>query len=179
MTQDIEHLDATVFMPHGMLEGLSDQFDCIPHYLFRTSSPRSGGTTNETHVASVAAINHFDQSDILARDWDEAVVMLQQHLLWEPYAEDNLVSWTSSFIFVVQHAIRREETDKPTSASNSIYISVLDTRKVPRGTFLPARALLKAYDLPDEGKLKHDFYYGEYISQGSLYSDAISTTTLE
>lgn len=179
MAQDREHLDTTVFMPHGRLGSLSEYFDRIPHYLFRTSSPRSSGITTKTFIASAAVKHHLDQSDILCRYWEEAVEMLKSHLLWQNRTDDNLMSWTNSFLFAAQHAIRREATDRPASAPESIYISILDTREVPRGTFLPAVALLQAYNIESTGKLRHDYYYGEYLSQGRLSSDMIITTTLD
>ncbi|OAL54019.1 hypothetical protein IQ07DRAFT_560609 [Pyrenochaeta sp. DS3sAY3a] len=179
MAQDIEHVDPTVFMPHGSLGGLSGYFDRIPHYLFRTSSPRSSGTTTETIVASAAVKHHLDQSDILGRYWEEAVEMLESHLLWQNRMDDNLMSWTNSFLFAAQHAIRREATDRPASAPESIYISILDTREFPRGTFLPAVALLQAYSIESTGKLRHDYYYGEYLSQGRLSGGTIMNTTLD
>jgi len=92
------------------------------------------------------------------------------------------MSWTSSFLFAVQHAIRRRATDRSDSGPESIHIWILDTRKLPRGSFLPAVALLKAYDVEDIGKLKHGCYHGEYLSQGSMgltLSDAMQTTTLK
>lgn len=104
--------------------------------------------------------------------------MLKSHFLWQNRADDNLMSWTNSFLFAVQHAIRREETDRPASTPEQINISVLDTRKVSRKTFLPAVALLQAYNVESTGKLRHDYYYGEYLSQGKLSSDAVVTTTL-
>jgi hypothetical protein len=178
MAQDSEHLGTTVFMPHSGLGGLSEYVDCIPHYLFRTSSPRSCGTTTETCIAS-AVKHHLDQSDILSRDREEAVEMLESHFLWQNRMDDNLMSWTNSFLFAAQHAIHREATDRPASAPGSIYISILDTRQVPRGTFLPAVALLEAYNIESTGKLRRDYYYGEYLSQGRLSSDNIITTTLD
>jgi hypothetical protein len=80
MAQDSEHLDTIVFMPHSGLEGLSEYVDCIPHYLFRTSSPRSSGTTTKTCIASAAVKYHLDQSDMLSRDREEAVEMLKSPL---------------------------------------------------------------------------------------------------
>jgi hypothetical protein len=147
MAKDCEGLDTTVFMPHGRLEGLSEYFDCVPHYLFRVSSPRSSGTTTHSLIESAAAKFNLDRSDVLGR------------------------------LFAAQHAIRRQATDQPASKPESINITILNTRKVPRGTFLPAVALLQAYNIESTGKLRHDYYHGEYLSQGRLYSDTIGTTT--
>jgi hypothetical protein len=122
-----------------------------------------------------------NQDDILRQDRAKAVEMLESHLLWQNRIMDNLMSWTSSFLFAVQHAIRRHATDRPPPAPGSIHISILDTRKLPRGTFLPAVALLEAYNIQSEGKLNHDYYYGEYLSQGrmDLSNDTNAMTTLE
>ncbi|EDU47528.1 hypothetical protein PtrSN002B_000889 [Pyrenophora tritici-repentis] len=178
MAQYYVPLHTTLFMPSGELEGLSAYFDCIPHYLFRTSSPRSSGTTTDTCVTSSAIRYGIDQSDILGRDREEAAEMLKNHLLWKSCTPDNLMSWTNSFLFAVQHAIWREETDRPASPPEKIYITSLDTRKTPRGAFLPATVLLEAFNIGSTGKLRHEYYHGEYLSQGTLSSNAIITTTL-
>ena len=163
-------------------EFLAQYFDSIPHYLFRTSSPRSNGSTSQTCVMSAAVKYDPNQDDLMARDKEEATEMLKMHLLWKDCANDNLVSWTSSLLFAVQHAIRRQATDRPASSPDSIYVTVLDTRKLPRNTFLPAIPLLQMMEIPSEGKLTHSFYHGEYLSQGKLDlcdSGATVRTTLE
>jgi hypothetical protein len=106
MAQDYKHLDPTIFMPHSRLEGLSEYFNCIPHYLLRTSSPRSSSTTTKNLIASAAKKYGLDRSDILARHWEKAVEMLKSHLLWQNRTDNNLTSWTSSFLIAAQHAIR-------------------------------------------------------------------------
>jgi hypothetical protein len=175
----------TVFEPKNNLGSLATRFDCIPHYLFRTSSARSNGSTTKTCVESAAAFYNRNQDDLLDRDRATAIHMLENHLLWKYESTDNLISWTSSFLFAVQHAIRREATDMPSSKPESTCIWILDTRKVPRGSFLPAVALLEAYDIKSEGKLRHDYYYGEYLSQGRVdlpvvsLLDAMLMTTLK
>jgi hypothetical protein len=131
MAKDCEGLDTTVFMPHGRLEGLSEYFDCVPHYLFRVSSPRSSGTTTHSLIESAAAKFNLDRSDVLGRPWEKAVDMLTSHLLWKNRTDDNLTSWTNSFLFAAQHAIRRQATDRPASKPESINITILNTRKVP------------------------------------------------
>lgn len=119
--------------------------------------------------------------DIFSRDPQEAIKMLESHLLWENLPTDNMVSWTSSFLFAIQHAIRRTQTDRPRSAPGSVYVSIVDTRELPRGSFLSAVALLEAFNLESKGKLKHDYYHGEYLSQGKMeITDcAVVSTTLE
>lgn len=172
---------ATVFEPRDSFQCLTRHSDHIPHYLIRTSSPRSSGVTTNALVASSAVEHKTSRVDIFSRDRQDAINMLESHLLWEARTNDNLVSWTSSFLFATQHAIRRERTDWPPSAPGSIYVSIVDTRKLPRGSFFPAVALLEAYNIKSKGKLKHDYYHGEYLSQGRMdvAGGAIVTTTLE
>ena len=181
MTRDSEKSTTTAFKPHDGLSGLAEYLDLVPHYLFRISSPRSSGMTTETSVVSEATKRGVDKGDILDQDREKAVKMLENHLLWRVNWNDNLMSWTSSFLFAMQHAIRREVTDIPSSAPESIQVWVLDARKVPRGSFLPAVALLRAYNIKSEGKLEHEYYYGEYLSQGRMNvpHDAMVMTTLK
>lgn len=88
VAQDSEHSDATVFMPHSGLGGLLEFVDCVPHYLFRTSSPQSSGTTTKTCIVSATVKYGLDQSDILSRNREEAVEMLKSHLLWRNRRDD-------------------------------------------------------------------------------------------
>ncbi|KAF2867146.1 hypothetical protein BDV95DRAFT_611017 [Massariosphaeria phaeospora] len=184
MEQENETPTATVFQPQGSFEDLVEHFDSIPHYLFRTSSPQSAGNTTETYIESEAVKLNLDQRDLLRLDRAKAVAMLRNHLLWSKnHRSDNLISWTSSFLFAVQHGIRRQATGHPYQEFSEIKISILDTRKVPRGTFLPAVALLNAYGFKSQGRLAHKYYCGEYLSQGRLdlggERGIMETTTLE
>jgi hypothetical protein len=48
---------------------------------------------------------------------------------------------------------------------SEIGICVLDTRKVPRGSFLPAIALPQTYGILSEDNHKLQYCCGEYLSQ--------------
>ena len=50
-----------------------------------------------------------------------------------------------------------------------------------RGSFLSAFALLEAYGIESKDKLKYEYYYGEYLSQGRMTftDDVIAKTSLE
>jgi hypothetical protein len=122
----------------------------IPDWIAATklasASPQSSGITTKDFVASAAVKNNSNQDDILSQDRAKAIQMLEGHLLWQKEASDNLMSWTSSFLFAMHRAIRRQATDRPLSPPRLIHIWVLDTRKASRGSFLPAVGLLKAYE---------------------------------
>jgi hypothetical protein len=132
-----EKSKGTKFKPCEGLQALARSFDCVPHYLFRTTSPRSSGSTSKTYVESNAVKLNLNDDDILSRDRDKAISMLKDHLLWKNQRGDNLVSWTSSLTFAVQHAIRREETDRGPLAPESIELWILDTECYPKACSYP------------------------------------------
>jgi hypothetical protein len=173
----------TLFQPRNDPNRFDEHFDRIPRFLFRTWSPRSKGTTASTCVKSEAAKHKCPTTDILQlENITIAGKKLENHLCWEKKTS-NLVSWTSSFIFAIQHAIRMTTGARYQTPSepSEIRIAILDTRSVPRGSLLPAVALLEAFDIRSCGKLRHDYYYGEYLSQGcmDLSENRMSTMTLQ
>jgi hypothetical protein len=106
--------------------------------------------------------------DLLKLDKDTAHSVLKNHLTWNPRSS-NLVSWTSSILFAIQHALRKSVNGYwPAENSSDIIIYILDTRELPPGSFLPATALLKALEVEEDNKFKHENYHGEYLSQGWL-----------
>ncbi|SRR6266536_1548119 len=155
------------FEPKGDLQDLAEHFDQTPHYLFRTYAPKSNGCSTEIDIKSAAVCSGKDDRDLFSLDRETAASMLDGHT-WKNLESDNLMSWTSSSLFAVQHGIYRKATDFGSPNLSVIRICVLDTRKVDRGSFLPAVALLKAYGIPSTGKLRHEYYHGEYLSQGTL-----------
>lgn len=167
------------FEPQGDLQHLEKQFDRIPNVLYRTYSPQSSGCSNENWVISPATLygSDEDKRDLLSFEKNTAASKLRQHLWWKGDGSDNLMSWTSSLIFAIQHALYRSKTDFRDVDKSLIHICVLDTRKVPRGAFLPAVALLRALNVPKDPKHKHEYYHGEYLSQGMLDIEKGSSTT--
>jgi hypothetical protein len=109
--------------------------------------------------------------------------MIERHLrIWARSTEDNFMSWTTSPLFLLQHAIRREETDIPRSRAEDVKISILDTSKILRNTFMSVEALIEAYNMRSEGIIQPRFYYhGEYLSQGqvTIPEGAMTTLTLQ
>jgi len=107
--------------------------------------------------------------------------MLAEHINWNKKDKtDNLMSWTSSFMFAMQHAQFRLKTDYEGILPRQIYFLVINTRSAPPRSFLPAVPLLKSFELcgPDwNGRLRHpvETYIGEYLSQGRLRLDGMKT----
>jgi len=163
-----DELRATLYEPSGPLQGLIPLLDQTPRYLYRTHSPRSSGKTTATFVASSGAENNYP--DILQRDTPHARFALRRHVTtWARGPKDNLMSWTSSLLFALQHAIRREKTDDPISSAQQVKISILDTSRIHRACFMPSVEMLDAYNIPNvPGGLTRDHYHGEYLSQGRL-----------
>jgi hypothetical protein len=81
---------------------LREQLSPIPRYLFRISTPRSDGLTNQTWVKSKAGRLNPDGPSTAER--------LNRHLRWRGQADDgdNLVSWTSSLLFALLGKLIRE-----------------------------------------------------------------------
>ena len=174
------------FNPTGDKAWLREKFDKIPRYLFRVSSPKSGGTTDKLWVKSKDASGACADSgvDVFALDYNQHVAsMLNRHLRWLGTATDsaNFVSWTSSLLFALQYVFYRYNASKDGSELDSICLCVIDTDSFPKGIFLRDMDLIRAYGLYDsdlkyfEGlrtrkhpSLAGSFYFGEYLSQGAL-----------
>ncbi len=159
----------------------------IPRYLFRIVSPLSDGRMDSTWVRSQAACQNTRSSreDVFSA-WNnnrrsEIASTLNLHLRWWPKGdlEDNFVSWTSSLLFAIQYIYYRHQHPRDASSLDDIDLYVIDTTQFPPGTFLRDLDLIKAFlpfDTPQEKNLKDlltlrekpNFYFGEYLSQGSL-----------
>lgn len=157
--------------------------DNIPQYLFRVASPRSDGETNETWVRSASACLNTGSSkediffNLNNKKRADVAEILNVHLRWWPKKnlEDNFVSWTSSLLFAIQYIYYRHLSPQDGSSLAEIRIYVIDTTRFPRGTFIRDLDLIHVFCKFD-GSLEnlqsmrnsHDFYFGEYLSQGSL-----------
>lgn len=97
--------------------------------------------------------------------------MLENHLLWSGIADDQFISWTSSLLWALQHAVR-----KGFQGDTDVQICVLDTSKIETCSFFAASDLLRIYRVPDEGKLAHRYYNTEYLYHGGLFVHGSSST---
>jgi hypothetical protein len=160
----------------------------VPRYLFRLYDATSTGTTNAEMVISHAATQTtkptFGQKDLFSMPPSEAADLLNQHLQWDfrHDTHDNLMSWSTSLLFVLQYGLFRSVTEKcGKSELSDIFLCIVDTRVFPQGTFLQDLSLIKTYQneqhSPSMGYtlrqlrwLREDkgYYFGEYLSQGRL-----------
>jgi hypothetical protein len=177
--------DCLLFCPP---EQMRISLDSIPRFLFRIATPRSDGVTNETWVHSQSALENapLSQEDIFSnlnpQKRENVAGTLNKHLRWWPKdgPEDNFVSWTSSLLFALRYIYYRYSSSKDGSRLEDIKLCVVDTTRFPRGAFVSDLDLIEAfhhfnrYD-PPEPDLEYlqrmregDYYFGEYLSQGSL-----------
>lgn len=97
--------------------------------------------------------------------------MLENHLLWRGLPSDQFISWTGSFLWALQHAIRKDFQH-----DQDVQICVLDTSKIETSSFFAASDLLRIYKVHDEGKLAHRYYIAEYLYHGGLFVHGSSST---
>ncbi|KAF5599919.1 hypothetical protein FPANT_2926 [Fusarium pseudoanthophilum] len=150
----------------------------------------STGRNDEEVMASIFSqhdeANH-NGIDIFSMDYQEASEMLHHHLdkgLSSPWETDNLVSWSSSLIFVIQYANWRSCNPR-FSRPRDIRICAVDTSKFPRGQFARDKWLLNCFkdaEFSDQEnsfrdlRLNGDHDNGEYLSQGVLHIEDRSCT---
>ncbi|KAF5618484.1 uncharacterized protein FTJAE_12182 [Fusarium tjaetaba] len=162
----------------------------MTRYLFRAYDANSTGRNDEEVMASISSqhdeANHH-RTDIFSMDYQEASEMLHQHLhkgLSGTWVTNNLVSWSSSLIFVIQYANWRF-CNSWFSQQNDISICAVDTSKFPRGQFAKDKWLLNCFkhaELSDQEnrfrdlRLNEDHNNGEYLSQGFLHISKRSCT---
>lgn len=183
--------EALPFRPGARLPALDRSLDYIPRYLFRTYAPKSNGDTTDSVVESPAASSRNGNVDLLQWPRDRAAQMLHNHINWKTRngdwfrdRDDNLMSWTSSLFFAIQHGLRRHLRDFDNPDYSNIHICIVDTRKFPRGTFVKDLDLLEAYVDNDEvasllrlRQSPRGWFFGEYFSQGRLAIDGRSGHT--
>ncbi|OQV04875.1 hypothetical protein CLAIMM_09691 [Cladophialophora immunda] len=145
----------------------------VPRYLFRAYSPGSDGYNSEERFGSMAQFNHrLEVTSLTQLPPEEARSMVKDHVVWESWKnrdDDILISFTSSFLFALQHCIRKIYRCRRTSEENC-YICIIDTWKYPPGTFSWTVDLLKDHNLceKDDARLRHDYQEAEYLAQFDL-----------
>ncbi|KAK5655657.1 hypothetical protein OQA88_5590 [Cercophora sp. LCS_1] len=156
----------------------------VPRYLFRAFDQGSSGLTDSDVVASIKSIftpAPRGRVDLLSRPEEEAAKMLYGHLTKPCFrsgeTQDNLMSWSSSLLFVVQYAIWR--CHQRHRAPHEVKICAVDTRQFPRGQFARDMELLQAYrQSANQHEQMREFFKfrleradydnGEFLSQGEL-----------
>ncbi|KAK4109385.1 hypothetical protein N656DRAFT_692126, partial [Canariomyces notabilis] len=158
----------------------------VPRYLFRAFDVDSFGQSDERVVASAESVSAFSgqrsRIDLFSRTSVEAARMLYEHLDNKRFGLgnclDNLMSWSSSLLFVIQCAIWR--CHRAGRAPSEVKICAVDTTKFPKGQFARDMFLLQAYrqtaDLNINMRRFFDFRLGneqydngEFLSQGEVH----------
>lgn len=178
-TTTISELQSVPFNPTATALWSYIKLSPIPRYLFRVYTPRSDGRTDDRWVESRDALNgRISAREDIFQTTDPALTaeLVSHHLWWSRCPrEDNLTSWTSSFLFAIQYTFYRNSSAKDGSPMRDVRICVIDTRKFNPGVFIRDMDLIVAFSqhdsslarlqgLRDAGK----HYYGEYLSQGAL-----------
>ncbi|KAF5236167.1 hypothetical protein FAUST_6703 [Fusarium austroamericanum] len=150
--------------------------DNLPKYLFRTWGSNSRGM--DIHDMMSGMDNDYGEKDLLSLQKHEASHRLYAHLIRpdDGYSHENLVSWNSSLLFSIQFAnylCRRSAMDPST-----VYISVVDTAKYPKGQFVSNKWLIERFQDVDLTEREEEFlsrqssnpayYHSKYLSQGEL-----------
>ncbi|RFN49475.1 hypothetical protein FIE12Z_6264 [Fusarium flagelliforme] len=167
--------------------------DDPPRYLFRAYDSGSLGSNGEEIFTSRGHENFgsvHSKQDLLTMDRQDASTMLHRHLNG-PYRSieaDNLVSWSSSLLSVIQYANYRCWKYAGQDSSN-VFICAVDTTEFPKGQFASGKWLRGRYtstklDEKERSFLEMrsnnpDYDNGEYLSQGILnVRDRSCTTSL-
>jgi hypothetical protein len=188
----------TLFWPFPGDNGVED-LPAVPRYLFRAFDASSSGLSDEDVVASSASMFSKaggSRSDILSLELENRAKRLGAHLTKLCFGDgdhaDDLMSWSSSMLFVLQYAIWRCNVSKGRRSPADTYICVVDTTKFPRGQFARDTWLLQqcrgsqnehrnvesAIRLRELQERAYD--NGEYLSQGLLvHRNRSAVTTLE
>lgn len=181
----------TLFYPPASINSLSQPCDTgdVPRYLFRVYDKASSGQSDETVISSEESISAdnlaHSKVDIFSRGKKEAAMMLHGHLnkpcLGRGDENDNLMSWSSSLLFLIQYAIWRCHKRGGLDAwQHEVKICAVDTSLFPRGQFVRDMNLIRAYHQSSASHqdIRPDFHLrlnypeydnGEYLSQGKLY----------
>ena len=171
------------FSPRTYARWSNFELQPIPRFLFRVYTPKSDGFTDEHTVSSrdAAAGQHLSDEDIFSTQTpEETARLIADHLSWRRGPRrDNLVSWSSSMLFLIPYIFYRHHDKNDGSSLRDIRILVTDTEKFPARTFIRDTDLIsafKAFDSREKYGLKSmdwlrshtHHYFGEYLSQGSL-----------
>ncbi|OBS23235.1 hypothetical protein FPOA_03788 [Fusarium poae] len=163
----------TLFIPPAITP-FQDEND-PPKYLFRAYDEESWGTNREDIIASSGC--DLNRRDILSRSRQDASSKMLYGHLRTPYGstrDDNLVSWSSSLLFVIQCANYRSR--RAGMGSDGVFICAVDTTKFPKGQFARDKWLMTIFrDVSGEDakfrilRFEEPTYdNGEYLSQGTL-----------
>lgn len=142
----------------------------VPRYLFRVYGPNTAGETTDSNIIPPASTcDQEKRQDVFRLQPWKAAKRLNEHLRWWPSHEldCNLMSWTRSLLFALQHGLRRHHTDPNKPDLSHISFLILDTRDFPRGTFVK-NLEPKSREPPSPSKERHGILLWEYLTQGEM-----------
>ncbi|KAJ4053346.1 hypothetical protein NW761_004879 [Fusarium oxysporum] len=120
----------------------------IPRYLFRAFCADTKGVNNDDIIASWSIrhdISDHHKKDLLSLNREDASAILHGHLeSFRSNEKDNLVSWSSSLMFLVQYE-NWEFCNWSYAPQDRIYIHAVDTTKFPHGQFVRDKWLLRQF----------------------------------
>lgn len=126
-----------------------------PRFLFRVWSPNSDGKNSAKGFESLGSVTKPGRPRRLTDLGTEIVKqMVTHHVAWTSkwaYHDDILISFTSSLLFAVQHAIRKTNTSPPGYLPDTLdtcFITVLDTSLLKQ-TFHKTTSLVDQYAITD------------------------------
>lgn len=148
------------------------QMSLVPRYLWRAWSKESDGSNTLKEFSSTAETQgkHLPELTNMV-DGTEAREMLINHLArWGRHCgrvPDNLISFASSLLWVLQHAFRKH------MRGEKVYITLIDTQRCPKTEFRWAPSLLIYFDLTtkDHKYLVPEWFEAEYLAQGRVVFD--------
>ncbi|KIW63722.1 hypothetical protein PV04_08705 [Phialophora macrospora] len=147
----------------------------VPRYLFRAYSPGSDGSNGVTGFWSMAKCRNWSEATSLSRlPRNVARDMLQDHVTWKSWktrSDDILISFTPSFLFALQHCVRKiASSQRGCTTESNCYICIIDTLKYPSGTFSWTIDLLGQYNLDRTTNylLRHEYHEAEYLAEYEL-----------
>lgn len=155
----------------------------VPRFLFRVYTPKSDGITNEHQASSrdAAAGKQTSNKDVFSTSkLETTATQIADHLWWRRWPrDDNLVSWSSSMLFLIPYIFYRHRDSCDGSPLDNIRLLVVDTEEFPAQTFIRDSDLIAAFKKSDSREDKSlrsvadqrsdtNCYFGEYLSQGSL-----------
>ena len=158
----------------------------VPTYLIRVYAPTSAGQTTGSYVIP-PALNRGKvdlMQDLFTLPEQNAATCLNEHFRWYHYHEEwcNLTSWTTSLLSALQYGLYRHRGSRFVEPDLSkISLLVLDTRGLPKGTFVKDLEVMETFsaysdpkvqaNLKDFVKLRkgnRGYYFGEYLTQGDV-----------
>lgn len=147
-----------VYIDHRVnMRSILQTTNCIPRYLFRAYSSRSGGFNSVGLFKSQAAKNGRSL-DVESLTEAQMVAQLRNHVNHNRKFESHLISFSLSFMWVLRRALVLKE-----KGHEHVRIAMIDTWDIPADTWVRhAHSMLKGYGVEQELMLKN-------LGQGEIF----------